>query len=61
MATIAEGLLTLFRDLLAAREDARVREFVGTLDIGDDAKSRLLALTPAGYTGLADDLVDGLG
>lgn len=32
MATIAEGLLTLFRDLLAAREDARVREFVGTLD-----------------------------
>jgi len=33
-------------------------EFVRTLDIGDAAKERLLALTPAGYTGLADELVD---
>ena len=37
-----------------------LRAFVETLDIGADAKSRLLALTPAGYTGLADDLVDGV-
>jgi adenylosuccinate lyase len=37
-----------------------LRAFVETLDIGVDAKSRLLALTPAGYTGLADDLVDGI-
>lgn len=36
-------------------------EFVRGLDIGDAAKERLLALTPAGYTGLADRLVDELG
>lgn len=33
-------------------------EFVRGLDIGDDAKQRLLALTPGGYTGLAEQLVD---
>ena len=33
-------------------------EFVRGLDIGDEAKERLLALTPAGYIGLADALVD---
>ncbi|HWH97533.1 MAG TPA: adenylosuccinate lyase [Pseudolysinimonas sp.] len=37
-----------------------LRTFVEGLDIGADAKSRLLILTPAGYTGLADDLVDGI-
>ncbi|GHF21568.1 adenylosuccinate lyase [Pseudolysinimonas yzui] len=37
-----------------------LRAFVEGLDIGADAKARLLALTPAGYTGLADDLVDAL-
>jgi adenylosuccinate lyase len=37
-----------------------LRAFVDGLDIGADAKARLLALTPAGYTGLADDLVDAL-
>ncbi|MBG6238590.1 adenylosuccinate lyase [Mycetocola sp. CAN_C7] len=31
--------------------------FVSTLDIGDDARERLLALTPAGYVGLSDELV----
>ncbi|WP_308798019.1 adenylosuccinate lyase [Agromyces silvae] len=35
--------------------------FVSGLDIGDDAKQRLLALTPAGYIGLAAELVDALG
>lgn len=39
---------------------AELRAFVEGLDIGDVAKQRLLALTPATYTGLADDLVDRL-
>ncbi|GAA2447125.1 adenylosuccinate lyase [Agromyces soli] len=34
--------------------------FVEGLEIGDAAKQRLLALTPASYTGLADELVDRL-
>jgi adenylosuccinate lyase len=33
-------------------------EFIDALDIGADAKSRLRELTPAGYAGLASDLVD---
>jgi adenylosuccinate lyase len=36
-------------------------EFVRGLDIGDDAKQRLLALTPGGYTGLAEQLVQHIG
>ncbi|GAA2032264.1 adenylosuccinate lyase [Agromyces tropicus] len=39
---------------------ADLAEFVQGLDISDDAKQRLLALTPATYTGLADELVDRL-
>ncbi|MFU8946552.1 adenylosuccinate lyase [Mycetocola zhadangensis] len=35
-------------------------EFVSKLDIGADAKERLLALTPHTYLGLADELVDRL-
>jgi adenylosuccinate lyase len=31
--------------------------FVETLEIGDDAKQRLLKLTPAGYAGMASELV----
>ncbi|TFC02861.1 adenylosuccinate lyase [Cryobacterium mannosilyticum] len=34
--------------------------FVTGLEIGDEAKARLLALTPAAYVGLADSLVDYL-
>ncbi len=34
-----------------------LRAFVGGLDIGADAKARLLALTPGSYIGLADELV----
>jgi len=34
-----------------------LRAFVEKLDIGDEAKARLLALTPATYVGLADELV----
>jgi adenylosuccinate lyase len=37
-----------------------LREFIRGLDIGAEAKDRLLALTPAGYIGLASDLVDYL-
>lgn len=35
--------------------------FVSGLEIGEDARARLLALTPAAYVGLADSLVDYLG
>jgi adenylosuccinate lyase len=43
------------------RADAAVlAEFVRGLDIGDAAKARLLALTPASYTGLASAVVDEL-
>ncbi|TXN29257.1 adenylosuccinate lyase [Lacisediminihabitans profunda] len=35
-----------------------LRDFVNALDIGEEAKSRLAALTPAGYAGLASTLVD---
>ena len=50
----------LLKELTRGRRvgGAELAEFVHTLDIGDAAKDRLLALTPAGYTGLADDLVD---
>jgi adenylosuccinate lyase len=34
-----------------------LRAFIQKLDIGDAAKARLLALTPAGYVGLAPELV----
>lgn len=40
---------------------AELAEFVNGLEIGDDAKQRLLALTPQSYTGIASDLVDRLG
>jgi len=39
---------------------ASLRAFVLALDLPDDARDRLLALTPAGYTGLAARLVDYL-
>jgi adenylosuccinate lyase len=35
-----------------------LREFVANLALPDDAKRRLLALTPAGYSGLASDLAE---
>jgi adenylosuccinate lyase len=39
---------------------AELVEFVNGLDISDGAKARLTNLTPATYTGLADELVDYL-
>lgn len=44
------------------RVDGRVlAEFIERLDIGAEAKGRLLALTPRTYTGVASGLVDHLG
>jgi adenylosuccinate lyase len=37
---------------------ADLAEFVRGLDIGEEARARLLALTPATYTGLAMELID---
>ena len=52
----------LLKDLTRGRRvgGAQLAEFVEGLDIGDAAKKRLLALTPATYTGLASRLVDEL-
>jgi adenylosuccinate lyase len=53
----------LLKDLTRGRRvgAAELAEFVRGLDIGDEAKARLLALTPATYDGLASRLVDELG
>ncbi len=52
----------LLKELTRGRRvgGAELAEFVQGLDIGDAAKQRLLALTPATYTGLASQLVDEL-
>ncbi|MBS5749589.1 MAG: adenylosuccinate lyase, partial [Actinotignum schaalii] len=39
---------------------ADMREFIAGLGLPGDVEKRLLALTPAGYTGLAARLVDFL-
>jgi adenylosuccinate lyase len=53
----------LLKDLTRGRRvgPAELAEFVRGLDIGDAAKERLLALTPATYTGLASALVSEVG
>jgi adenylosuccinate lyase len=51
-------LKELTRGKRIGRED--LIAFVSGLEIGDDAKARLLELTPAGYVGLASSLVDHL-
>ena len=52
----------LLKDLTRGRRVGapELAQFVRGLDIGDAAKERLLALTPATYTGLASNLVDEL-
>ncbi len=49
----------LLKELTRGRRigKAELVEFVEALDIGDDAKARLVALTPADYAGLAAQLV----
>ncbi|MCM3503108.1 adenylosuccinate lyase [Microbacterium sp. P26] len=52
----------LLKDLTRGRRvgGPELAEFVRGLDIGDAAKQRLLALTPAAYAGLASQVVDAL-
>ncbi|WP_454117561.1 adenylosuccinate lyase [Microbacterium lacticum] len=52
----------LLKDLTRGRRvgQAELVAFVDGLDIGEDAKARLRALTPATYTGLASELVGEL-
>jgi len=52
----------LLKDLTRGRRvgGPELTEFVRGLDIGDAAKERLLALTPAAYAGLASQVVDAL-
>ena len=52
----------LLKDLTRGRRvgGPELAEFVRGLDIGDAAKERLLALTPATYAGLASRVVDAL-
>lgn len=67
-AEIAAGRSTitdpyaLLKDLTRGRRVGapELAEFVRGLDIGDAAKERLLALTPAAYAGLASRVVDAL-
>jgi adenylosuccinate lyase len=49
-----EKLKALTRGQAVTKE--LLQEFIGTLDIPDDEKKRLLELTPGAYTGLAADL-----
>ncbi|MBC7725182.1 MAG: adenylosuccinate lyase [Burkholderiaceae bacterium] len=57
-----EDPYALLKDLTRGRRvgQAELVEFVAGLDISQGAKDRLAALTPAGYAGLASDLVDYL-
>ena len=41
-------------------DGVRMREFVAGLGLGPDAEARLMALTPASYTGLAEELAQGV-
>lgn len=52
----------LLKDLTRGRRVGapELAEFVRGLDIGDAAKQRLLALTPAAYAGLASRVIDAL-
>mgnify|MGYP000347802091 CR=1 FL=1 len=52
----------LLKDLTRGRRVGRdeFAAFIRGLDIGEAAKERLLALTPAAYTGRASALVDEL-
>ncbi len=52
----------LLKDLTRGRRVGRddFAEFIGGLDIGAEAKERLLGLTPSTYTGVASDLLEFL-
>ncbi|BDA64208.1 adenylosuccinate lyase [Actinomyces capricornis] len=59
MADPYERLKELTRGRRVSSED--MREFIAGLGLPDDVEARLLALTPATYTGLAPELVAHLG
>lgn len=67
-AEVTAGRSTISDPYAALKELTRGRrigqaelvEFVSALEIGDEAKQRLLALTPASYIGSAADLLDFL-
>ena len=67
-AEVTSGRSTISDPYAALKELTRGRrigqaelvEFVEALEIGDEAKQRLLALTPAGYVGVASKLIDFL-
>lgn len=50
----------LVKELTRGRKigPAELREFIDNLDVGEHAKASLRNLTPAGYSGLASDLVE---
>jgi len=53
-----EKLKALTRDRAVTRE--LLHDFIGTLDVPQEEKNRLLELTPASYTGLAENLAKSL-
>ena len=55
-----EDPYALLKDLTRGKRIGRdeLAAFIEGLDIGPDARGRLLALTPADYVGLASSLVD---
>ncbi|MFC5337362.1 adenylosuccinate lyase [Leucobacter denitrificans] len=67
-AEVTAGRSTISDPYAALKELTRGRrigqtelvEFVSALEIGDEAKQRLLELTPAGYVGIAAELIDFL-
>ncbi len=53
-----EKLKALTRGKAVTR--ALLHDFIGTLDIPEPEKERLLALTPSSYVGIAEDLAKSL-
>lgn len=60
--TSIENPYELLKNLTRGKQltEADLRTFIEGLEMSDDGKSRLLALTPATYVGLASNLVDYL-
>jgi adenylosuccinate lyase len=58
LANPYEQLKALTRGHGITRES--MREFISSLDLPDDAKQRLLQLTPDSYTGLAAKLANDI-
>ncbi len=52
---VIDPFMRVLKDLTRGRRvgQAELAEFIGGLDIGEEARARLLALTPATYLGIA--------